>query len=155
MNARGGPWRRLSQDDSWTLVCMTAAAVVLAVLAFYPGFFERLPPLCLMRRLGGYCPGCGLTRACVSLVKLDFPAAVRFNVLVFFVVPVATLRLIDVVGRLVSGREDAIAWPRWLGPPAQWGFLVVCGALTIVRFLSWLMPEWNPSGFALPPEVHP
>lgn len=30
------------------------------------------------------CPGCGMTRAFLSLLRLDFSAAVRYNFLIFF-----------------------------------------------------------------------
>ena len=30
------------------------------------------------------CPGCGMTRAFLSLIKLDFYSAVRYNICIFF-----------------------------------------------------------------------
>lgn len=34
-----------------------------------------------------HCPGCGLTRAFMSLMKLDFQSAYNYNPLIFIVIP--------------------------------------------------------------------
>lgn len=41
------------------------------------------------------CPGCGMTRALVSLVRLDFYQALRHNVMVFFMPYIAAYVLFD------------------------------------------------------------
>lgn len=49
------------------------------VLVFY-----RLGIGCFFMSLFGIpCPGCGITRACLSLLHLDFAGAVRYNPMVF------------------------------------------------------------------------
>lgn len=35
-----------------------------------------------------YCPGCGITRMFISLIKLDFYQAFRYNPLVFIIIPI-------------------------------------------------------------------
>lgn len=43
---------------------------------------------CLWRTIFGFkCPGCGLTNACIELVKLRFHKAFECNPLVFIVIP--------------------------------------------------------------------
>ncbi|WP_409346132.1 DUF2752 domain-containing protein [Paenibacillus sp. MBLB4367] len=43
---------------------------------------------CLFHELSGfYCPGCGITRAATSLLRLDFHQAFHYNPLLFFLVP--------------------------------------------------------------------
>lgn len=37
---------------------------------------------------GYYCPGCGVTRMIVSIIKLDFYQAFRYNPLLFLFIPV-------------------------------------------------------------------
>ena len=39
-------------------------------------------PLCIIKNLFGFsCPGCGLTRGFISILKLDFKSATQYNVL--------------------------------------------------------------------------
>ncbi len=58
---------------------------VVGVVIYYFLFTQlnfRIP--CLFHTLTGfYCPGCGITRMFVSLLKLDFYQAFRYNPLVF------------------------------------------------------------------------
>lgn len=43
---------------------------------------------CVFHELTGfYCPGCGITRAAVSLLQLDFHQAYRYNSLLLFLLP--------------------------------------------------------------------
>ncbi|QMV42022.1 DUF2752 domain-containing protein [Cohnella cholangitidis] len=44
---------------------------------------------CVFHELTGlYCPGCGITRAALSLLRLDFTQAYRYNALVFGLAPI-------------------------------------------------------------------
>lgn len=55
---------------------------------------DILPP-CLWKLVSGHnCPGCGLTRATLSLMSLDFEAAFHLNPLIFILLPGAFLYLI-------------------------------------------------------------
>lgn len=58
-------------------------------LGYY--FFVTLTGLkipCIFYELTGhYCPGCGITRMCVALLKLDFEVAAGHNLLVFCLLP--------------------------------------------------------------------
>ena len=48
--------------------------------SFYiPCFFHKITHL--------YCPGCGLTRMILSILKLDFYQAFRYNPLLFIILP--------------------------------------------------------------------
>lgn len=38
---------------------------------------------------GNYCPGCGVTRMCMALIRLDFSAAFRYNALLMVLLPLA------------------------------------------------------------------
>ena len=45
---------------------------------------------CIFHLLTGLqCPGCGVTRMCLALLRLDFYAAARYNLLVLVLLPVA------------------------------------------------------------------
>lgn len=49
-----------------------------------------------------YCPGCGITRMLMSLLVGDFSAALRYNMLVFFLLPFGA----------VIGVRDAVCYVR-------------------------------------------
>ena len=60
-----------------------------------------LPEVCLAKRAGGWCPGCGLTRSFVRLVRGDWAAAYelhRFGWLAF---------------AIVAGQVPYRAWRLW------------------------------------------
>ena len=56
---------------------------------------DILPP-CLWKAVFGHnCPGCGLTRAMLSLMSLDFKAAFHFNPLIFILLPGAAIYIVN------------------------------------------------------------
>lgn len=78
-----------------------AGAAVLAAVAVQATFdpFTQDIPLCPVHALTGLdCPGCGMTRAVHALLAGDPLLAVRCNVLLMVMIPIA-----------------AIVWVRWLG----------------------------------------
>lgn len=76
-----------------------AAAVVAAI----GSTAADLPTLCVFRRCtGGYCPGCGGTRAAASLAKGDLAGAWMQHPWVVLL----AVQLIVVIGAAVSGRLD-------------------------------------------------
>jgi len=47
---------------------------------------------CVFRELTGlYCPGCGITRVVLSLLRLDFVQAFRYNPLLFILLPLSVM----------------------------------------------------------------
>ena len=74
----------------------SASALRIAALAAVPVLlgsipmsqFERLPKVCVLRRMGIPCWGCGMTRAVASASRADFRAAWRYNRLSAVVVPI-------------------------------------------------------------------
>lgn len=68
-------------------VALTIFPLVLLVLP--ATFFDKGPAICLFTRLSGYsCWGCGLTRACMHLIHLDWAGAANYNKLSFIVLPI-------------------------------------------------------------------
>jgi hypothetical protein len=71
----------------WVILLICAgvliSAAVLSVgngVVVVPGLNQRLPELCMLRRVTGMsCPGCGLTRCFISLAHGDIAAAWSFN----------------------------------------------------------------------------
>lgn len=51
------------------------------------------------------CPGCGMTRAVISLCKLDFDSAWHYHPLVFLLIPIAITIYILSVKKLIKARK--------------------------------------------------
>ena len=76
------------------------ALILLGVGALY-ALFVRLMGWgipCIFNSLTGLrCPGCGVTRMCMSILRLDFASAFHYNQAIFCLLPV----LLFIFGRLV------------------------------------------------------
>lgn len=81
-----------------------------AVVTVYVGLTFVLPMKCPILWLTGFsCPGCGITRALVSLCRLDFAAAWHYNPVIFYLVPAAPFYLIAELRR-ANKLKEAILW---------------------------------------------
>ena len=84
-----------------------ALAGVCAAAAFTPVSEDEGQVLCPYRMAtGGWCPGCGCTRALRSLIRVDLSAAFQLNpwILVLFVQAVA------ITGWIAVAPERALDW---------------------------------------------
>lgn len=79
--------RRLARARA--LVVVVGSGVIWAALLVLPAdFFDHGPAICLSRvLLDTECPGCGMTRAAMHALHLDFSAAWSYNRLVVVVLP--------------------------------------------------------------------
>ena len=66
---------------------------------------------------GLFCPGCGVTRMCLALLRLDFAAAWQANPVLLLLLPVLAALLLRQAARYVktgrftlSRRESALVW---------------------------------------------
>ena len=60
------------------------------LMGFEVGKVSLIP--CIITEVTGHdCPGCGMTRSCLSLARGDLAAAWQFNPFVFFLIPLAVL----------------------------------------------------------------
>ena len=57
------------------------------------------------------CPGCGITRMCISLMRGDIIDAMRYNVMLFFISPILLYILGSYLFRYVKTGEWFM--PRW------------------------------------------
>lgn len=69
------------------LLIMLAAGLAAGVIYFILTQYGFAIPCIFHLVTGLYCPGCGVTRMCINLVKLDFYHAFRSNPAVFSVLP--------------------------------------------------------------------
>ena len=106
----------------------------LAYLVFVLLTSWRIP--CIFYVLGGkYCPGCGITRMCVALARLDIPAAMGHNLLAFFLVPV----LLVILLWKAAGYVRAGVWKR---SKAETVFYIIAFVLCIVFTVMRNMPAY-------------
>jgi len=81
--------------------------------------------------LGLKCPGCGVTRMIVSLVKLDFQAAFNYNSFLFLTSPVILLCIFVPEYHFIKYGEYKTGWIKYL----IWAELLLTLAYGVVRNL--------------------
>lgn len=127
---------RLFRLLAWAgAVALAGAAYAVAVRALGRGFW------CPVWSLTGlYCPGCGVSRMCLRLLRLDFPGAFRANPLLFIALPVIGGLLLARGARYVKTGERGT--PRW--EERLWltlaGLFVVYGLLRNLPAFAVLAP---------------
>ncbi len=75
-------------------ILLKRLAVILAIGLLYNVLSAKTGlriPCIIYERTGLYCPGCGLTRFCSALLRLDFRAAAYANPMLFVLCPVLLL----------------------------------------------------------------
>ncbi len=110
-----------------------ALLVFLAALAAW-GLFLGCP----IKRLTGLpCPGCGLTRGCLALMRLDFADALRWHPLAFIVPPLCVMFVL----------KDTAAGRRfWSSAPLLAGLIALILGVYAVR-LALMFPDVPPMNF--------
>jgi len=79
---------------------------LLGCLGLYVLLSQLLGITCLIKKTTGIsCPGCGMTRALLALVRLDVSAALYYHPLVFFLLPVLTGLLVFHVRKMLLARR--------------------------------------------------
>lgn len=72
--------------------------VILAVIYFILGSIFHIYLVCPFHEITGlHCPGCGVTRMIISMYKLDFYQAFRYNPLLFIFSPFILFLLINYI----------------------------------------------------------
>jgi hypothetical protein len=139
-----------NKQELCTLLILGAGAGYVLLLACVPEaqtFSWKCP---LHDHLNLFCPGCGLTRACIALVKLEFGRAFLQNPLVYVVTPWVAYRLGSISVGLVTGHRVVGRWPKWFVHAYQMLFLALWSLLAGVRVAAWAAPSTNPAGLLLP-----
>lgn len=97
-------WLTLATPESRVLFitvgCAALALIPLPVL-------ERLPNVCLLERLVGYCPGHGTTRALCALLHGDPQRALSYNLNIVLVAPILLYTLVTDLYRLLRRQPHA------------------------------------------------
>lgn len=89
---------------------------------------------------GKYCPGCGISRMLLAMLRLDFEAAYCANRLLFFLFPVILLYgIMKGIQYIRTGKEKQT-------PAEQIGILLVC----IATIAFWVMRNMEQFSFLAP-----
>lgn len=71
------------------LLLILLIALPLTLLSLPASFFDTGKSICIITNFTGQsCPGCGLTRAIMHLIHLDFETAFAYNMLSFIILPI-------------------------------------------------------------------
>ena len=72
--------------------------VVILIIYLIVGKIINIYIPCPLHKLTGlYCPGCGITRMLLAILRLDFYKAFRYNPLAFVLSPFAIFLLVDYI----------------------------------------------------------
>ena len=114
--------------------------IVLLLLIIYlliSSYFHFYIPCPIKTITGFYCPGCGITRMLLSLLKLDFYGAFRYNPLLFILLPIGLYLYIDYLIRKDKSLYKKI-------PEKVWYVVIVIfiiyGILRNIKAFDFLAP---------------
>ena len=92
---------------------------------------------CLFHKITGlYCPGCGVTRMFLSLFKLDFYQAFRYNQFIFIMLPFGILLFIDKIIKRENSLYKKI-------PNYVWYIIIIL--LIIFGIIRNIFPSFAPT----------
>jgi hypothetical protein len=94
----------LSSRSKSTLKGVVLAIVPIVWASVPISFLERAPQVCLWKRMGLYCWGCGMTRAIASALRGDWTRAWDYNHLSVIVVPLLAYLWLRELRRTLSAR---------------------------------------------------
>jgi hypothetical protein len=136
-----------------------AVLVALIALPFVAAIAAKVPICPSAALLGIPCPGCGLTRATLAVLRGDFGAALRFHPLVFLLAPIYLGLLgLTIVG-YVRGTPPTAPEPS-AGTPRQQGVLftrtvTVIATVTLVLVIAvWIARFLGAFGGPVPVESY-
>lgn len=119
-------------------------AVVLGLAGAGYGLFVRITGVgipCPFHALTGwYCPGCGISRLCLALLRLDFAAALQSNAAVFALLPVGAAVLCAWAVQYIRTGEQGLR--RWQ--------TVLVGGMIVVLLLFGLLRNLPAFSFLAP-----
>lgn len=122
-----------------TVFLISAFIAVLILLIVLSKFYFNIGVVCPFHELFGWdCPGCGGTRMAVSLLKLDFYQAFRYNPFIFVTAPIILVVYIWQFAVYVKENRLLKYLDVFLINYAV--ALIVFGILRNISIFSWLAP---------------
>lgn len=126
------------------ILALTGLAIltITIFLFYYLNKNYNVSLFCLIYEVTGlYCPGCGMTRAVISLLNLDFYQAFRYNIFAIFLLPLLTVYFFSEVYCWIFEKENILfsKIPEWF-----WVFIfismIIFGILRNFPIFSFLAP---------------
>lgn len=112
---------------------------ILAIVIFLIVSITLTESTCVLRTITGIpCPGCGLTRATLSILRLNFSVAFRYNPMVFVIWPVAFFLLY----KYLRSREYRKSFTKKYTP--LFVTIGVCMILVYIVRMIYLFPDNEP-----------
>ncbi len=120
---------------------ITLVLLTLLVAYLLLGSYFHIYMFCPIKKITGlYCPGCGVTRMCLSILKGNFYQAFRYNPLIFISLPFFLFYYFICLFETYKKKPSKI---RML-EPSIWYFLIaiflVFGILRNIPFFDFLKP---------------
>ena len=114
---------------------------VFLIVVYLSIHFNILIPCPILLITKRYCPGCGITRMFLSLLKLDFYQAFRYNPLIFILLPILLPYLIYQLYIYLYQKKDILInhYPKkilWL----MLIIVVIYGVIRNIPYFSFLAP---------------
>lgn len=105
------------------------------------GDYFQIFLFCPIKKVTGfYCPGCGITRMCLSILKGEFYQAFRYNPLIFVLLPFFFCYFIDSIFSSLRNRKPFFSRLE----PYLWYFLIVLflgyGLIRNIPLFDFLRP---------------
>ena len=95
-------------------------------------------PCTFNKMFGLYCSGCGLTRATIAMMHLDFYQAFRYNALSIVLIPLLVFLVVIVVWEYVFGKQLInIKIPVWF-------WVLLCIAVILYGIIRNFVPALQP-----------
>ena len=108
---------------------------LLCILAGHP-----LIPCMFHTITGLYCPGCGVSRMCLSLLSLDFQSAFQANAAVMLILPPGLIFAFQMAFRYIKSGRLQPTRAQNLVLYIMAGFLLLFGILRNLPAFAWLSP---------------
>jgi hypothetical protein len=104
------PPYRFDQTEKLWLAFIGSGIVYVGLFTFVPDF-ENFGWPCVWKSSTGFeCLGCGFTRSCGAMARLEWKAAFTLNPLVYLIVPVLILKLAFILTSFATGKSWGKLW---------------------------------------------
>lgn len=130
---------QFSSNEKWTLGLLTSGLIYLVSISYFPLSVFPLPFCPWYKIFHLQCPGCGMTRAFISMLKMNIKSAYVFNPLILFVAPYFFYRFLSIIFGVITGKKLFSKWPDSVIWFLQWIFISTYLFLGIIRVFEWLL----------------